>query len=344
MRGSRDQIFAGEPSLAQERFWYEPALLQQHRLREMWEKWGEYWPWQPTDKWTWQSIFSMRAIGAPQFHLVQGVPSVNVEHTLEPAAFTFLRDEVAREVRSLPEAEGQILWRNYLRCLGVRYGLTWANDPAQTGTSATLQWTTLPDTPPPVWLATDWEVRPRLRPPATSADLTADLNSIWLNELKVTDSPSRLIIDEAPSSLPQPAAATRSDEAAGIISWRYTEQEKSAVVKSDRPVVVVWRQGHDPGWWAVVESNGDSPQWHATTAVQRLFTGVVVPPGEHRVLLVYWPHWYWIGGGISLISWCGLCGVWIARLRWRSKSSSSNHVSRDSFINGGAEESGDRQW
>lgn len=332
-----------ERSLAQQRFWYEPALLQQHRLQQMSEKWGEYWPWQPANKWTWQSIYSMRATGAPQFHLVQGVPSVNVEYTLEPAAFTYLRDEVAREVRALPEAEGQILWRNFLRCLGVRYGLSWTNDPAKSGTSTTLQWTTLPETPAPVWLATDWEWRPRLRPPASTTAWTADLNSIWLNELKVTDSPARLIIDEAPASLRQSTETMATSEPTGIVSWWYTEQEKSAVVKSDRPVVVVWRQGHDPGWWAVVASNGDTPQWHATTAVQRLFTGVVLPPGEHRVLLVYWPRWYWIGGGITLISWCGLCGIWILRWRLRWRSISGNHVSRDSFVNTGAEESGDRQ-
>ncbi|MBL8890970.1 MAG: hypothetical protein JNL67_13395 [Planctomycetaceae bacterium] len=312
---------SSERSLAQQRFWHEPELLQQHRLRQMSEKWGDYWPWQPVDKWTWQSIYSMRATGAPQFHLTQGIPSVNVEHTLEPAAFTFLRDEVAREVRSLPEEEGQFLWRSYLRGMGVRHGLSWTVDLANPRKPAKLQWITLPETPAAVWLATDWEVRPRNQPATSADDWKADLGSIWLHEHQITDSPERPILDDGPAS-PSHAAGTMStattapDGSAGIISWQYTEQEKSAVVKSVRPVVVIWRQGHDPGWWAVVVSNGDSPKWQATTAVHRLFTGVVLPPGEHRVLLVYWPRWYWIGGAITLLSWCGLFGVWM--LRWIS--------------------------
>ncbi len=305
---------AAERSLGQQRFWYEPELMHEHRWQQLSEKWGEAWPWQPIDKLTWQAIFSMRATGAPQFHLAQNIPSVNVEQTLDPIGPTLLRDELARTVRSLPKETGQVLWRSYLRSLGVRYWLGWAS-PAGTGaTPRALQWTTLPETPPPVWLAEQWEVRSPVSIHAPVAEQAADMAAVWFENETILDSPVRVVLDQQ-VAFPSPTAtvdATGNEN--GIVQWEFTQQEKSAIVKAERPVIVVWRQWHAPGWWAVVQTPDGATQWQPTFAVQRIFTGLVLPPGEHQVRLIYFPIWFWLGGLITLLTWCGLIGVVL--LRW----------------------------
>ena len=323
-----------EQSLAQQRFWYEPQRLHEHRFRQMSEKWGERWAWQPTEKLTWQAIYSMRATGAPQFHLALRVPSVNVEQTLDPLGPTVLREEVAHAVRALPSETGEVFWRSYLRSLGVRYWLSWENPSDVPRKPLPLKWTTLPQTPPPVWLADKWEVRPR---PTTAEPLhkhSADMRAIWFSDETIADCPTTVVLDHtislpnpwapvttaiSPTSPTSPTSPIRpirpNRESAGIASWTFSEREKSAIVSVDSPVVLVWRQAFDPGWQAVVRSDGGAAHWQPTVAVQRLFCGVALPPGRHEVRLVYFPAWYWVGGGITLASWCGLLGLGIRQLR-----------------------------
>ncbi len=302
---------AAERSLAQQRFWYEPNMMQEHRFQQMSEKWGTSWPWQPIDKLTWQAIHSMRATGAPQFHLEQETPSVNVEQTLEPLGPTLLREEVARLVHTLPPEIGQVWWRNYLRSLGVRYWLSWENSGTTSTSRRALKWVTLPETPPPVWLAQHWDVRPKIPNIAPLAAHIADYNAIWLSDDMIADSPERVVLDH-PIVLVSPATQdVASEHRHGIVAWQFSAQEKSAVLNIDRPTILVWRQWHAPGWYAFVQTKGGAAEWQPMMAVQRIFTGLALPPGEHQIRLVYFPTWFWLGGSVTLLSWVWLLGVFV---------------------------------
>lgn len=102
-------------SVGQRRFLYDPDLMQQHRWQQMQSKWGDYWPVQPPEKLTWQALYSMRATGAPQFHLANGAPSLTAELTLEPRGSGGLREWVWRRLPRLSESAGRALWHSYLR-------------------------------------------------------------------------------------------------------------------------------------------------------------------------------------------------------------------------------------
>jgi hypothetical protein len=157
-------------------------------------------------------------------------------------------------------------------------------------------------------LAEQWEVRPPVPKHASSADWIADLAAIWLNEDIISDSPTRVTLDRDFSATEPASAELSTPGTNGIIDWEFSEQLKTAVVKTDRPVVVIWRQWHDPGWHAIVRTADGSPQWQPTVAVQRIFTGLVLPAGEHQIHLVYFPRWFWLGGLVSLLTWSGLFG------------------------------------
>ncbi|MDP1562946.1 MAG: hypothetical protein Q8M16_16330 [Pirellulaceae bacterium] len=323
---------AAEQSLGQQRFWYEPQLLHEHRWQQMSEKWGDYWPWQPTDKLTWQAIFSMRATGAPQFHLAHGVPSANVEQTLDPIGPTVLRDEVARTVRSLPKESGQVLWRSYLRSLGVRYWLGWANPAGTTSSPRPLKWTTLTETPPPVWLADQWEIRPPVPNTASTAQHSTDMREAWFKDEAISDSPTRIVLDQSIPFISPASADIATNSASGIVRWQFTTHEKIAVVKAEQPVVVVWRQWHDPGWWAVVQSGDGPPEWQPTFVVQRIFTGLVLPPGEHQIRLIYFPSWFWLGGLVTLLTWCGLLGVCVYARTCKTRPPTGTKIHRNGKV------------
>jgi hypothetical protein len=307
-------------SLAQRRFIFNPQLMQQHRWVQMQQKWGMSWGIQPTEKWVWQAIYSMRATGMPQFHLPRGVPVVNAEQTLEPRGATLLRmaaSQLAADGSS--SGSGTTAWHSYLRSQGVRYWLNGAQRPADLDTAwGGLEWQTLPKTPPAVWLADHWSVIP---PPDSRRPsvLTADLLKVWFDGQHFLDCPRRVIVDRSPFD--PPVSATGKEETAtadGVIDWQLDEQRKVADVRVNEPSILVWRQTYDPGWWCLLTDSQGNRQWHRTLPAQRYLTGVALPAGQFQAELVYCPRWYWVGGPLSVFSWCcllvvGLRSVWTTR-------------------------------
>ncbi len=292
-------------TVGQHRFWHDPQLMQQHRLWQMQSKWGDYWTMQPTEKLTWQAIYSMRATGAPQFHLLRQVPSINAEQTLEPFGPTLLRDWAMRYAEQDKENKNPGFWSSYLRSQGVRHRLSWST-PESSEDAPDLTWSLVPGTPPAVWMVDRWKVNPRLvsNNPAT---LTADLVRCWFDGQQVLDCPQEVVLDETPSV---PIWATKDvavvEVPSGLVEWKFTAREKSAYVRALKPSVLVWRQLHDPGWHAQVIDEGGKSRWLPTVPAQRFLTAHLLPTGNYHVRLVYFPMWYWVGGPLTLVAWCWL--------------------------------------
>jgi hypothetical protein len=316
-----EQVAPG--SVAQRRFLYDPALMQQHRWQQMQSKWGDSWIFQPPQKLAWQALYSLRATGAPQFHLATGAPSLAAEMTLEPRGSGLLREWVLEQLPQLPEMAGRDLWHSYLRSQGVRHWLTWLPpQPAPAAAWPVLGFATLPSTPPPVWLAEAWEVRP---PPRSLGwhEHRRDMGRVWGGAEGVAavilDCPERVVVDQplefAQVSVPGAGenaaaiSASGASVATGLIDWNWTVEERSAEVRAAAPAVLVWRQQYDPGWWALVSHEGGPWRWQPTVPVQRYLTGVAIVPGQSQVRLIFWPTWWWLGGGLSLLAWCCLLSL-----------------------------------
>jgi hypothetical protein len=181
-----------------------------------------------------------------------------------------------------------------------------------------LEWQTLPKTPPAVWLADQWSVIP---PPDSRRPsvLTADLLKVWFDGQHFLDCPRRVIVDRSPFD--PPVSATGKEETAtadGVIDWQLDEQRKVADVRVNEPSILLWRQTYDPGWWCLLTDSQGNRQWHRTLPAQRYLTGVALPAGQFQAELVYCPRWYWVGGPLSVFSWCcllvvGLRSVWTTR-------------------------------
>lgn len=259
----------------------------------------------------------------------------------------------------------------------MRHWLSWGPPETAAAAGPELVWTTLPNTPPPVWLARSWEVRP---PPASfrRADWLQDLGQVWSSARDVAptiapaieqtaeqtieqtieqtadpaigsatkqsrwetiaDCPDRVVLDRPIAWL----EGSAPDHSGGLIDWHWTDSERSAEVRSGTAAILVWRQQYDPGWWAVVSQSDGAWRWQQSFPVQRYLTGVAVGPGESQVRLIYWPTWWWLGGSLSLLTWAS---VLILTCRWaRDGQNLANHRFGDSIVQSWAKDRGDRQW
>jgi hypothetical protein len=327
-------------SPAQRRFLYDPDLMQQHRWQQIQSKWGPSWAFQPPEKLAWQALYSLRATGAPQFHLATAAPSLAAELTLEPRGSGLLREWVLEQLPQLPEVAGRDLWHGYLRSQGVRHWLTWLPPQPPATAGPVLGWATLPGTPPPVWLAQDWQVRPLPRSLGWG-ERRRDLGLVWseaeAGAIAILDCPDRVVVDQPVEFPARPGAGnaaaagtatavvqSEGDATSGLIDWTWNAEERSAAVRAAAPAVLVWRQQYDPGWWALVSHAGGPWQWQRPFPVQRYLTGVAIVPGQSQVRLIYWPTWWWLGGGLSLLAWA--CLLSLTRLSgpwsWRSARAS----------------------
>ncbi len=332
-----------ELSFAQQRFFYDNGLTTQHRLLEMQNKWGQYWPYQPIEKLNWQTMKSMHGTAAPQFHLTDDFAVVNPEFTLPPVGPTILQQIAFKAQATTASENRQSLWFSYLRSQGIRHWLAFPQEasafkqsqaeqrPSSSG-QVPVELITLPYTPPPIWISENWRNAPR----ATSADpatIAADLKLVWMvgDQFAANDSP--IVLDQpwpalttdpmnTSTSLPPDTMAA---PASSVISWKFDTQSKTAIINTKRNVVVVFRQQFDPGWTCQLLYDNTGNPFQPIIPVNRFLTGVALGPGSHHIALIYRPLWFSLGGLISVLTWCGFASVWIfAWKRTRQKTLQSD--------------------
>jgi Bacterial membrane protein YfhO len=78
---------------------------------------------------------------------------------------------------------------------------------------------------------------------------------------------------------------------------RYRPGDVNLRVRTARPAFLVSSEAYYPGWRASVDGNNE-PLYMTNGA----FLGVVIPPGEHRVSLVFAPLITWVSGLVSVVS------------------------------------------